>query len=125
MSSDRVGCCSEQRAYRLDAGRNVGEPQRDRLMLDQDTPALNVVLRIVRSDFKATHADAEIFRRLDDFPGAEIDAGLAERVVLHQQMVLRHTHVLEHEFAVVHIAATQRLVATRDGQPRRFARHEK
>ena len=73
---------------------------------------------------KARDADAEVLRRLDDLAGTEIDAGLAERVVLDQQMVFRHAHVLEHQFAVVHEPAAERLVAARDREPRRVARHQ-
>ena len=105
-------------------GRHVGEPQRHRLMLDQDAAALHVVLHVVGGVLEGAHADAEILRRLDDLAGTEIDAGLAERVVLDQQMVVRHAHVLEHQLAVVHEAAAQRLVAARDREARRVARHQ-
>ena len=59
----------KQRAHRFDLGRHVGEPQRHRLMLDQDLAALHVVLHIIRRRFESTHADAEILRRLDDLAG--------------------------------------------------------
>ena len=124
LSSTALRGALEQRAHRLDAGRHVGEPQRHRLMLDQDAAALHVVLHVVRGHLEGAHADAEILRRLDDLARPEIDAGLAERVVLDQQMVFRHAHVLEHELAVVHEAAAERLVAARDRQPRRVARHQ-
>ena len=94
-------------------------------MLDQDAAALHVVLHIVGGELEGAHADAEIFRRLDDLAGPEIDRGLAERVALDQQMIRRHPHVLEHQLAVVHEAAADGLVAARDGQPRRAARHQK
>ena len=114
---DRPAARLEQRAHRLDPGRHVGEPQRHRLVLDQDAPALHVVLHVVGGHLEGAHADAEILRRLDDLAGPEIDAGLAERVVLDQQMVLRHAHVLEHQLAVVHEPAAERLVAARDVSP--------
>ena len=94
-------------------------------MLDQDAPALHVVLHVVGGGLEGVHTDAEILRRLDDLAGTEIDAGLAERIVLHQQVIRRHPHVLEHQLAVVHEAAAERLVAARDGQPRRVARDQK
>ena len=105
-------------------GRHVGEAQRHRLVLDQDASALHVVLHVVGGHLEGAHADAEVLRRLDDLARAEIDAGLAERVVLDQQMVVRHEHVLEHQLAVVHEAAAERLVAARDREPRRVARHQ-
>src|SRR5919198_3060174 len=40
-------------------------------------------------------------------------------------MVGRYAAVLEHELAVIHEASAHRLVAARDGKPRRSARHEK
>ena len=43
--------------------RHVGKPQRHRLMLDQDAPALHVVLHVVGRDLEGAHADAEILRR--------------------------------------------------------------
>ena len=58
-------------------------------------------------------------------PGPEIDPGLAERVALDQQMIRRHAHVLEHQFAIVHETAADGLVAARDGESRRAARHQK
>ena len=79
--------------------------------------ALNIVLHVIGGAFVGRHADAEILRRLDDFARAEINARLAQRVALDQQMVPRHPAILEHDLAVVHEAAADRLVAARDGQP--------
>ena len=124
LSSTACAARVEQRAHRLDPRRHVGEPQRHGLMLDQDAAALHVVLHIVGGGLEGAHADAEVLRRLDDLAGAEVDAGLAERVVLHQQMIVRHAHVLEHHLAVVHEAAAERLVAARDGEALGLARHE-
>ena len=124
LSSTARAARSSKRAHRLDAGRHVGEPQRHRLVLDENAPALHVVLHVVGGHLEGTHADAEVLRRLDDLAGTEIDAGLAERVVLDQQMIFRHAHVLEHQLAVVHEPATERLVAARDGEPGRVARHQ-
>ncbi len=87
-------------------------------------PPLHVILHIIGRDFEGAHTDAKVLRRLDDLAWAEVDAGLAERVVLDQKVILRHAHVLKHEFAVVHEPAAQRLVAARDSEPRRVARHQ-
>ena len=121
---DRLGGAAGERAHRLDLGRHVGEPDRHRLVLDQNPAALHVILHVVGGDLEGAHADAEILRRLDDLAGLEIDAGAAERIAFGQQVVLRHPHVLEHQLAVVHEAAAERLVAARDGQPGRVARHQ-
>ncbi len=120
------GLCGalEQRAHRLDFGRHFGEPQRHRLMLDQDAAALHVVLHILRRRLEGAHADAEVLGRLDDLAGTEIDAGRTHRAILHQQVIVRHEHVLEHHFAVVHETAAERLVAACDREPFGFARHQ-
>ena len=76
---DRLRGAVEQRAHRFDLGRHVGEPQRHRLMLDQDAAALHVVLHVLRRRLEGAHADAEILRRLDDLAGTEIDAGRTHR----------------------------------------------
>ena len=119
LSSTACGGAVEQRPHRLDPGRHVGEAQRHRLVLDQDAAALHVVLHVVGGALEGAHADAEILRRLDDLARPEIDAGLAERIVLDQQMIVRHAHVLEHQLAVVHEPAAEGLVAARDRQARR------
>src|SRR6266446_3326866 len=72
----------------------------------------------------ARDAHAQVFRGLDDLAGLEVDPGLRERLVLHQQVVLGQAHILEHELAVIHEAAAERLVAARDGEARGAARHE-
>ena len=121
---DRLRGAVEQRAHRFDLGRHVGKPQRHRLMLDQNAAALHVILRIVCGHFEGAHADAEIFRGLDDLAGPEIDAGRTERGVFDQHMIVRHEHVLEHQLAVVHEAAAERLVATSHREPLGVARHQ-
>ncbi len=93
-------------------------------MLDQDTPALDIILDVFGGGFERAHADAEIFCRLDDLARAEIDAGGTQRTVLHKQVVVRHKHVLEYHLAVVHEAAAKRLVAAGDGKSLGLARHQ-
>ena len=106
---------AQERAHCGEPGRHVGQAQRHGLVLDQDAAALHVVLHVVGGALERRHADAEVLGGLDDLAGPEIDPGLAERVVLDQQMIRRQAHVLEHQLAIVHEAAAHRLVAARDG----------
>src|SRR5262245_35292172 len=119
-----TACAARSSSARTASMRVAMSAMRHRLVLDQDPPALHVVLYVLRGGLEGVHADAEVLRRLDDLARAEVDAGLAERVVLDQEMVVGHQHVLEHQLAVVHEAAAHGLVAARDREPLGLARHQ-
>jgi len=93
-------------------------------VLDEDAPALHVVLDVVRGALECRHAHPEVLRGDDDLARPEIEPGLGHGDVLDEAMVPRHRAVLEHELAVVHETAAQCLVAARDGEARGIARHE-
>src|SRR5438128_6032238 len=57
---DGTRCLRREGAHGAELGRHVGEPQGDRLVLDQDAATLDIVLHIFGGSFERSHTNAQV-----------------------------------------------------------------